>query len=601
MQAKDISQKLNEQALEVAKYLLPNGKPNGANWRVGSIEGEPGQSLSVVVGGDNKGHWKDFATNEGGDLLDLWCVSRNINLSQAIKETKQWLGFIEPKFEPSYTKTFAKPILKNEPVLNTEVKNYLLNVRKIELSTLEKFKISSEQRNIIFPFYVDNQLLLVKELSLERIDGKKKISVTPNVQPCLFGWQAVNSNVRQITLCEGEIDTMSLYQYGINALSVPFGASNHQWLEHEFERLSYFDQIYLCFDQDTAGQKGVAALVERLGTHRCFIVSLPYKDANEALQQGMTQAAIEKCFQAAKSCNPAELKSAVEFRQQVKEEFFPSADIPRGYQAPFEKTHNKILFAPAELSIWTGTNGHGKSQFLGQVILSCMKQGAKVCIASLELKPKKLLMRLTKQASALSLPTEAYIDAIIDWYQDKLWIFDVTGNTKTERLLEVFLYARQRFNIDVFVIDSLMRCGIAEEDYAAQKSFVDKLCDFAKQHDCHIHLVAHARKGMDESKPPGKMDVKGTGAITDAADHCFTVWRNKHKEQELQKKIKDAVAIKSDDNPPDCLWICDKNRNNDWEGKVALWFDNNSYQYLSSSTKKPQRYVEFSTLTKTNL
>lgn len=177
----------------------------------------------------------------------------------------------------------------------------------------------------------------------------------------------------------------------------------------------------------------------------------------------------------------------------------------------------------------TLANGHGKSQFLGQLLLNFMQQKARVCIASLELRPRQLLKNLTRQAAGLRSPTNDYIRAIPEWYHQRLWIFDLVGTAKTKRLLEVFLYARQRYGIDVFVIDSLMKCGLGEDDFNAQKQFVEQLCDFKNQHDCQIHLVVHPRKGADESKLPGKLDIKGSGSISDLADNCFTIWRNKKK------------------------------------------------------------------------
>ncbi|MFT4059804.1 MAG: hypothetical protein QM652_09665 [Legionella sp.] len=247
--------------------------------------------------------------------------------------------------------------------------------------------------------------------------------------------------------------------------------------------------------------------------------------------------------------------------------------------------------------MWSGINGHGKSQFLGQVILGMMKQGAHVCIASLEIKPKRLLMRLTRQAGALAKPTEEYIRAIHDWYNDKLWLFDLVGNAKSDRLLDVFLYARQRYGIDVFVIDSLMKLDIAEDDYKSQKSFMEKLCDFKNQHNCQIHIVIHPRKGANELTPPGKLDNKGTGAISDLADNCFTIWRNKEKEH-LTQMQQNGVLLAAKElkklNESDCLWCCDKQRNGDWEGKFGFWFHADTLQYLSSPDQKPMRVVDYS-------
>ena len=39
------------------------------------------------------------------------------------------------------------------------------------------------------------------------------------------------------------------------------------------------------------------------------------------------------------------------------------------------------------------------------------------------------------------------------------------------------------------------------------------------------------RKLQDETKIPGKFDVKGTGAITDMVHNVFIWWRNKPKEE----------------------------------------------------------------------
>lgn len=88
---------------------------------------------------------------------------------------------------------------------------------------------------------------------------------------------------------------------------------------------------------------------------------------------------------------------------------------------------------------------------------------------------------------------------------------------------------------------------------------------------------------------------KGSEAISDLADNVFSVWRNKAKELEIQKlqlqKTKPASNLL---DKPDCLLTCDKNRNGEWEGKIALWFDKPSYQYLNHQSQRPIQYVNFS-------
>jgi twinkle protein len=535
--------------------------------------------------------------------LDLWAKKNNLNLSQTILEAKKYLGMPEIKFQPvGNSQKYSRPEIKNKFQKieeNKIVLNYLTEERKLNLETLEKFKIRANEKNeIVFPFFKNNELINLKYLTVERPGGKKQIHVEKNCEPILFGWQALDKNARKIILTEGEMDCMTLHQFGFDALSIPFGAgkgNKQKWLEIEFDELSVFDEIYLCMDNDEHGEFTISELITRLGQHRCRVMKLPYKDANECLQKNISREEIFKCFENSFSIDPKELKQFSFFVNDVIEEFYPTKEKTLTLAAPFEKAKNKILFRAGELSLWVGINGHGKSQFIGQIILNTMMQGARVCVASLELRPERLLARLTRQASGLSQPTSDYIRAIHEWYHDKAWIFDLVGTAKTQRLLEVFIYARQRYGINVFVIDSLMKCGMAEDDYNTQKLFVEQLCDFKNEYNCHVHLVVHPRKSDDESSVPGKLDIKGTGAISDLADNCFSIWRNKKKEDEIQKV--ESVGGKASlelESKIDCLWTCDKQRNGDWEGKIGLWFDKNSYQYLNCFNEKPKHYVQFS-------
>jgi len=50
----------------IAKHL-PGARKSGAEWRVGNLEGDKGDSLSIA----SDGRWHDFATGEKGDVFDL--------------------------------------------------------------------------------------------------------------------------------------------------------------------------------------------------------------------------------------------------------------------------------------------------------------------------------------------------------------------------------------------------------------------------------------------------------------------------------------------------------------------------------------------------
>lgn len=242
---------------------------------------------------------------------------------------------------------------------------------------------------------------------------------------------------------------------------------------------------------------------------------------------------------------------------------------------PWTKAEDTIRFRHSELTVWSGINGHGKSNLLGQVIGGFLPK-RRACIASLEMKPVTTLARMCRQALGVSNPTPTYVEQFINASEGRLWLYDQQGTVAADRIIQVIYYAAEKLLCEHFVVDSLMKCGIGEDDYNGQKRFVDKLCAAAKDTECHIHLVTHSRKGENEYETPGKMSVKGSGSITDQADNVLTVWRN--KKLELLKA--EGKATEEQLKMPEALLICDKQRNGEWEGRISLWYDVASMRYL---------------------
>ena len=139
-------------------------------------------------------------------------------------------------------------------------------------------------------------------------------------------------------------------------------------------------------------------IVDRLGRHRCKVVRLPHKDANECLVKGVSDGEIRECFDKSESLDPSELKTPGTFQQAVVDEFYPSGGELPGFFLPWKMRRRPVRLLRGEVSIWTGINGHGKSLLLNQVAISAMTQGERVCIASFEMHPRKTLFRMVRQA-----------------------------------------------------------------------------------------------------------------------------------------------------------------------------------------------------------
>jgi twinkle protein len=584
----EISQRLAHDVEAVASMLLPNGKRKGPEYCVGSIGGEDGDSLKVRLTGNKAGLWKDFATGDAGDLIDLWAAVRGMTKKDAFEACREYLGVSAPVFAAP-AKTYARPPKPPASKPKGDVLDYLTRVRQLAPETIDAFKVAATKEDdaIIFPFLRDGELVNVKHLALARDpNGKKRTWQASNAEPCLFGWDLIPDDTKSIVITEGEIDAMSLYQYGFPALSVNQGAGNHQWIDTDFDRLERFQDIFLWFDNDDAGQKGAREVAARLGIERCRIVGHRLKDANEALQQGVDRDEIIETVAAAKRIEPADLRTPLSYVEEVVAMFAGPSIATTGATLPWPGLQDRIRLRPAELSVWTGINGHGKSDLLGHVMVDLIKQGERVCVFSGETMPRKLLYRLIQQACATAAPTEGYVRAAHGWLDGSLWIFDRTGNADQQALFEAFRYAAKRYRVTHFFVDSLLKCGLAEDDYTGQKRFIEQLCDFKNEFNVHVHLVAHARKGQDESRAPGKMDIRGGGALTDLPDNVFSVWRNKAKEAKGEPK---------GEGDRDAEVQCLKQRATGDEPLMRLWFDHTCLQFKQSPTWHPKPYFQYST------
>lgn len=606
MTPSELSDQLWNQVERVAKYLLPNGKRESHEWVAGSINGESGKSLKVNLAG--KKVWSDFAEGTAGDLLDLWVAVRDCGLHQAMTEAKEFLGIKDDDhhFSAKQQKKFSRPDRKKVARYLTKTENHIeyLATRGISAETAKLYEVASakvwngerELEALAFPYKRDGELLQVKRISTERPDGKKVIMAEGDCEPCLYGWQAIPKNMRIVILCEGEIDCMSYYQYGFPALSVPFGGgkgAKQQWIEFEYHNLDRFDEIWISMDSDEVGQAAAREIATRLGEHRCRLVKLPHKDINECLMAGISSDDIVGYLERASFFDPEELYSAREFYQDTINAFYGKEQSL--FYSPWECLNHNFAFRQAELSLVNGVNGHGKTEVVGHVALEAMRQGVKTCIASLEIKPGILLKRLTRQSTCLKLPPQLEIESAFKFYDDRLWLFGLTGTAKSDRLIEIFTYAWKRYGIELFIIDSLMKCGIGDDDYNGQKAFVDALCDFKNKTNTHVLLVTHSRKGDSEEKPTGKMDVKGSGSITDLTDNLFIIWRNKVREKAIQKEQqgeelddKERKAL----GAPASVLMLEKQRNGEgWEGGIPLYLDPASHQFLPTETASPFSYI----------
>jgi len=602
MNAHEINQRLCDQIEVVLRHLFPNGKKVRAEFCIGGLGGEAGDSLKVHLGGSKKGYWSDFADDgkRGRSVLGLWAEVLGGDYAKACREAKAWLGVTD-----DYGKRFFAGVKqqRKEPekldrsklrglVPDGPVFKYLTEERGIEPGALAAYRVAESASGdaVVFPFYATEEsedgaklaesAYMVKFLKLARDGGKKEIWTLPGgVTDSLFGKRAslgAGAPKGVLIITEGEIDALSVASYGWHGVSVPRGAksatsdgksANDQWIDADYAWLADFERIYLWMDNDAPGQAAAADIARRIGLERCFLITTPrgFNDANECLCNGVPREEIVTALENAITLDPANLQWASEFEEKVLRRLFPPGGVEPGFELPWAFPWK---IRPSEMTVWTGFSGHGKTVALSHLMVHLADKGERVCVASMEVEPDKTLETYWCQANGARMPfsfdeSEKWDDAKkleigearfrerYSWLAERFLIFlpqiDAgIGRANWRTLVDCFVYARQRYGCTQFVVDSLMMCvGRSEKEYQEVELFINALSNFAKRHGVHVHLVAHSRKKEDENKPPGKQDIAGPKETADIAHNVCVVHRNMRKSVTWQKAERELTQHRS--------------------------------------------------------
>ncbi len=595
-----INRLLLDQFEGVLLHLLPNGKRQGNVWMVGGIEGGAGKSMQVTMTGPAAGRFIDFSKGDkGGTPLWLWAKARGLKFQDAVKEAKEFLGVKDEDFgiRRQKPKTYAKPgaaaVKQIEP--NTPVMDYLTIERRLDPITLAKAKVceSDDGKAIVFPFIEKDQeskkeiAVHRKFLRLERPDGKKDSWTTKGTKRCLYGKNLVDDDVSEIVICEGEIDALSWNSVGIAAVSIPNGVLDFEWVDIDWDWLARFERIFVSADMDEPGKACAQEICKRLGLHRCSIVSLPKKDANECLVAGLKKADFDKFLVDSKPIELDEIKRPIDFQKEVTD-YYETDPATQGWETPWPEVPWRIR--KSEFTVLSGFSGHGKTAGLNQLMLHLVKQGCKIMDASLEIKPGMTLYNMTRCCLGKKYSPKKEVEGCISWLNESMFFLDCIGTVSVARLLHAMEYARKRHGIDVFIIDSLFKCGLSSEDYGSQREFADKLTTFCNNTGAHVILVAHSRKTSNgnEYAVPTKSDVAGSSDLTNAAFNVIIFWRNKLKKRKIDeaKQSGDGEELAKWLDQPDGKIIVDKQRFGEGEeAEVFMWFERESCQFHAAQNK----------------
>lgn len=509
----------------------PNAKKKGNNYLIGDVYGADGDSTLICVAGKHAGKYKDFADgNPMGDFIDMLSLKSGKGTIDATREIAE-LYNIKPSISFDRKPIEIKKVDPIKPVVACEdrIRKYLTEERGISERVIDLYKIESVGNSeIAFPYLdLNGEIIQRSYVSLKRGEDGKKISMQDkNANKMFFGLHLMDKNARQIIITEGQIDCMTLTEVGIpNAVSMPAGVNNLDWIDTHWDYLMSFDTIVLAFDQDKAGDTCVAQVSKRLGIERCKIVKFDENDINDLWNNGYDEDDIKKIFAGAEYI-PNDSVSALGSSREATKKYFKEKEENQGIK--FFLNGVDLPQRLGDLTIWSGYSGSGKTTILNQQMLHiATESNHRICYASFEQSREELEIIFTRQINGEV--NNDTIDKTMDFLEDKFYWYNYETPTNPNDIFTAFTYAMKRYGCDIFVIDNLITCGLGEEDKDAIIAFVNSLKNFCKKNKVSIHLVAHSRKSQkddNESTIPGKHTVRGHSSITDVCMNGLTVWRN---------------------------------------------------------------------------
>ena len=357
----------------------------------------------------------------------------------------------------------------------------------------------------------------------------------------LFGENVFKGGGKYITVCEGELDAMSVHQmFGNKYASVSLrtgskGAKND--IKRSLEYLESFDAVVLCFDTDVAGKEAVRSVVDLFSPNKVKVCDLPLKDANEMLLAGNI-ASISRAWWDAKSYRPDGIVASEETWDILTEEIRVES-VPYPWLGINELTYG---FRTGELVTITSGAGMGKSQMVRELehyLLNATEDNIGVLALEESVKNTTLGVMSIEANKPLHLDLDNTDDEELRGYWEatmgkgRMFMYDHFGSTSEDNLLSKVRYLAKGLDCKWIVLDHLS-IVVSDQEVQDERKAIDsimtKLRQLVQETGIGLFLVSHLRrpmgKGHEEGGQISLSELRGSASIAQLSDMVIGLERN---------------------------------------------------------------------------
>lgn len=406
----------------------------------------------------------------------------------------------------------------------SEVALKYLKSRKITPEATEHFTLGlSENGELCYPAIKHGQLVNIKHRSIQ---GEKKMFRIKDCESALFNGDILYDNPEKVYVTEGEIDCVSLWQYGMkNVVGNTLGAGswNNDWTELFYS----VGQIFILYDNDDAGQKGARKLAEILGVGKCLIVNLPENDINQCLVRGCEAVEI---FSDISTVVRDSIKTISDYFTELKDRLADD-EFMSAYSTPFGQLNNLVKFRKGELVVLTGDTSTGKTTFATFLSYYWTILGYPVFMASFEMEPIDILEKLIEMESRKSLYQRELSDTELEEAAQVLgsiYFLEKYGFVDDNELFDNLEFAKKKYGVKIVILDSLQfftKKDSGNEAMEIERVMV-RLGDMCKRLGMLIILVVHPKQDLKQGETLKLHHLKGSSSIKQVAFTIISLTRS---------------------------------------------------------------------------
>lgn len=469
-----------------------------------------------------------------GEVGNFYQLKGRLGQLTEIKSTEESFANKKP-LDDKLLERYIEELWSNKDALS-----YLKEKRKFSEETIKRFKLGLDGDWIVIPHFQEGKLWNLKmrnykEKEFRRVKGQPSV---------LFNIDNIDSTKKALVIVESETDCMAAFQMGItNVVGLTVGASSFppEWIKYTLP----FQEIYVCLNSDTAGERGAKKISEKLGLNKCKVVKLPTGDVNDYLIENGKDGFYDIVKKAKKS-SLEDVRSLSDYIDDIDDWLNEDGSI-KGIDLPFQKLNSYLNgFKAEDLIIFTGDTGMGKTTFCLNLLYNFIKNDKKCLGFFLEGKILYYILRMMSIESGIKtneLKNNEELEELKESFSDyPLYFYSGAQSAlDSKKMMELLPVAVKLYDIDFVVIDNLQKFIREERDVVQYTSkAVSILKDLSVDLKIPILLISHIRKPDKDRQRISMHDSKSSSTIYQDADIFLSLWNSK-KEKDIEDQIKVTI------------------------------------------------------------